>query len=521
MSPITKRRIAALLIFILPVSAWVLIASQVTGVWFSHWNWRLFFELAYATPSYPPLYIWPIVALSVALVLIIVIGKGFKTEGFEGAEYKSFVRGTRVVSAKQLRKICQESDPQIDVGTIPMPIKVENLHLMIGGATGSGKSVLLRKMAASVQKRRERMFVIDPNGDLMSRFYQPGDIVLNPYDLRSVGWVFFNEVRADYDWKRLAHSLVPMSQDKSAEEWNDFGRLLLRETAKKMHRQGDTDIMALFRLCTIEAPDILKDFLEDTLAESLFTGSNEASKALSSARFVLSNKLSEHTSMKPGDFSIRSWLEDPQGGSLFINWREDMASAMKPLVSAWADVFITSVLSMTEDRHRRWWMFIDELASLDALPSLEAGLTKGRKNGLRIVAGLQSTSQLEHVYGRTMATTIRASFRNLAVLGGSKTDPQTADDMSKSLGEHEVRRLEYSVSRSVDTRNTSDQYRRETERVVTASEIQSFKDLSGYVAFAGDYPIAKVQMRFEEFDEVVAPFMETQSHSSLAQAVNQ
>ncbi|HEX7388001.1 MAG TPA: type IV secretion system DNA-binding domain-containing protein [Castellaniella sp.] len=36
-----------------------------------------------------------------------------------------------------------------------------------------------------------------------------------------------------------------------------------------------------------------------------------------------------------------------------------------------------------------------------ALPSLEAGLTKGRKNGLRIIAGLQSTSQLEHLYGRT------------------------------------------------------------------------------------------------------------------------
>ncbi|WP_414648141.1 type IV secretion system DNA-binding domain-containing protein [Castellaniella sp.] len=32
---------------------------------------------------------------------------------------------------------------------------------------------------------------------------------------------------------------------------------------------------------------------------------------------------------------------------------------------------------------------------------MEAGLTKGRKNGLRIIAGLQSTSQLEHLYGRT------------------------------------------------------------------------------------------------------------------------
>lgn len=102
------------------------------------------------------------------------------------------------------------------------------------------------------------------------------------------------------------------------------------------------------------------------------------------------------------------------------------------------------------------------------------------------------------------------SFRNLAVLGGSKTDPQTAEDMSKSLGDHEVRRFEYNVSRSVDTRNTSDQGRRETERLVTPSEIQSFKDLTGYVAFSGDYPIAKVQMRFQHFPEVVEPFMESE-----------
>lgn len=509
MSPITMRRIAALLVLVLPVTFWLLVASYASGVWFTNWDWRIFVQLAYATVSFPPLYIALLVGLVLALVAAVWIGKRAKTEGFEGAAYKQFIRGTKVASAAQLRKLCKESEPQIEVATIPMPVKVENLHLMIGGATGSGKSVLLRKMVHSITKRRERMFVIDPNGDLMSKFYKPGDIVLNPYDIRSVGWVFYNEVFADYDWKRLANSLVPMSQDKSAEEWNDFGRLLLRETAKKLHEQGNTDIMELFRLCTIEAPETLKEFLTGTLAESLFTGSTEASKALSSARFVLSNKLSEHTSMKKGAFSIRKWIDDPNGGNLFINWREDMASAMKPLVSAWADVFITAILSLPEDKHRRWWMSIDELASLDALPSLEAGLTKGRKNGLRIVAGLQSTSQLEHIYGRTMATTIRASFRNMAVLGGSKTDPQTADDMSKSLGEHEVMRYDYSVSRSVDTRNTSDQAKRETERVVTASEIQSFAEMAGYVAFAGDYPIAKFQMEYESFRAVVEPFMES------------
>jgi hypothetical protein len=40
--------------------------------------------------------------------------------------------------------------------------------------------------------------------------------------------------------------------DKNAKEWNDFGRLLLRETARKLYQLQGTDasIMDLFRLCT-------------------------------------------------------------------------------------------------------------------------------------------------------------------------------------------------------------------------------------------------------------------------------
>lgn len=527
-SPITRRRIAAFSLVLFPTAAWMAAATWGSHMHWRDWNARTFRHFVTLTPQYPILYGALGFGLVLALMLILFIGRTARTEGFEGAGYKRFVRGTRITTAKNLAHHCEESGKQqIDVGGIPMPSTNENLHLLISGATGSGKSVLLRNMAASVLKRskhnlarrlpngnperNDRMIVIDPNGDLLSKFWQPNDTILNPYDARSQGWSFFNEVRADYDWKRLAHSMVPMSQDKNAEEWNDFGRLLLRETAKKLHQlQGDNaSIMDLFRLCTIEDPKVLKQFLEGTLAESLFVGSSEASKALSSARFVLSNKLSEHTGMKPGKFSIRDWLEKPDGGNLYINWREDMMSSMKPLVSSWADVFITSILSMPESAHRRWWLFIDELASLEALPSLEAGLTKGRKNGLRIVAGLQSTSQLEYIYGRTMATTIRASFRNLAVLGGSRTDPQTAKDMSESLGKHEVERPKYSISRSADNRNTSDNMERVTEDVVTAAQIQALPALSGYVALAGDSPIARVSLPFRVYSVSAAAFQES------------
>lgn len=526
-SPITRRRIAALSLVIFPTGAWVAAATWSSQMHWQDWNARTFRHFALLTPQYPLLYGALGAGLVLALVLILFLGRAAKTEGFEGAGYKRFIRGTRTTSATGLARLCKErGKQQIDVGGIPMPTANENLHLLISGATGSGRSVLLRNMAASVldrsqhsirtrlpgqtPNRNDRMIVIDPNGDLLSKFWQPGDVILNPYDARSQGWSFFNEVRADYDWKRLAHSMVPMSQDKNAEEWNDFGRLLLRETARKLHQvQGDeASVMDLFRLCTIEDAAVLKKFLEGTLAESLFVGSSEASKALSSARFVLSNKLSEHTSMKPGRFSIRAWLARPDGGNLYINWREDMMSSMKPLVSSWADVFITSILSMPEGTDRRWWLFIDELASLEALPSLEAGLTKGRKNGLRIVAGLQSTSQLEHIYGRTMATTIRASFRNLAVLGGSRTDPQTAKDMSESLGKHEVERPKYSISRSVDHRNTSDNVDRTVEDVVTAAQIQALPALGGYVALAGGFPIARVDLPFRKFSAAAAAFQE-------------
>jgi len=81
--------------------------------------------------------------------------------------------------------------------------------------------------------------------------------------------------------------------------------------------------------------------------------------------------------------------------------------------------------------------------------------------------------------------------------------------MSKSLGEHEVIRPDYSVSRSVDSRNTSDRLVRSTERVVTPSEIQSFPELTGYVAFAGNHPIAKVAMQFTRFAQRTDPFQES------------
>ncbi len=416
---------------------------------------------------------------------------------FGGAGFRRFLRGTQMASHRTLRNATREAtEAQVSVADTPIPTAIENLHLLLAGATGTGKTVALVQLIDAILRRGDRFIIVDPNGGFLSRFFLPGDIVLNPFDARSESWSIFNELQDDYDFKRYALSVVPKGITDEAEEWNGYARLLFQAATKKMARVGNTDIFSLIKLLTAETDETLKEFLADTEAEGLFVGAKEA---LSSARFILAKYLDPHQYLKPdGDFSIRQWLAE-SSGNLYITWREDMLEALKPLVSTWVDILCTSILSLPESADRRIWMIIDELDSLQKLPSLEDAATKGRKHGLRIVAGIQSTAQLERTNGEKDATVLRSCFRSILVLGGGRSDNKTAEDLSRSLGEHEVERETHGETVNVRGGSRSRNTRVERERVVMPSEIQSLPPLTGYLAFAGEYPIARVTLTVRDY----------------------
>jgi hypothetical protein len=506
MSASERWRLSAGILVLLPAAAWLVVVQHTEPLPPDHKLQALSILVA-RTPQKPLLLLALAGGLVLALICVWTIARLSQDE-FAGAPFRTFLRGTRIVSARQLRRRTGERGLQVSVAGIPIPTGAENLHMLIGGGTGAGKSTLFREIVHGAAARGDRMICLDPNGDMLAKFWQDGDVILNPYDRRTEGWSFFNEIRADYDFHRYALSLVPPGQTPEAEEWAGYGRLLLRETARKLNLLGQPSIRELFRWTTIAPAEELQAFLADTLAESLFVGSAQASKALASARFVLSDKLPEHVTMPPGAFSLRTWLETPDAGNLWITWREDMGPALKPLISAWTDALFVSILSMTPDENRRIWAFIDELASLEKLATLEAALTKGRKYGLRVVAGLQSTSQLDDSYGRAKAQTLRSCFSSLAVLRISKSDPATAEDFSQALGEHEVERER--KSSSVGWRNSSDgrQTVHERERVVAPSELTALPDLTGYLALVGDRPIARFRTAWHPFENRHPGFVE-------------
>jgi hypothetical protein len=509
-----RNRLGLLLFLILPLIFWLQTAI-ITKKLARPLQGKAVLKLMQHTPNIPVLLLAIIIGFGAAFLLMWLTNYFSASSGFEGAKFYRFLRGTKIVSSGRLKSLTQESGKeQISIAGIPMPIEIENLHTLIVGSTGAGKSVALRELAYSSLLRGDRMIILDPDSDMLSKFWQESDIILNPYDARTVGWSFFNEIHSDYDFKRYALSIVPRGKSDEAEEWAGYARLLLRETARKLHSSGNPDIRELFRWTTIAEPEDLKEFLAGTDAESLFVGSP---KALASARFVLSDKLPEHLNMPTGNFSLRSWLENEKSGNLFITWREDMAESLKPLISCWVDVICTSILSLPSSvKNKPTWLMLDELASLEKLASLEDAMTKGRKKELRVVAGLQSTAQLENVYGVQEAQTIRACFRSLVVLGGAKTDPKTCEDMSKALGEHEVEREDYSenIGNRNNNNSTNRSITRVKEPVIMPSQIASLPNLTGYIAFAGNRPIGRVELEVIKFKNRIPSFQERVSKNA-------
>ena len=76
-----------------------------------------------------------------------------------------------------------------------MPLGAEPLHTLIEGATGTGKTQLLKQMVEHIRARGDTIVVVDTGYDLYKVFGRDGDIVLSAFDPASPGWMPQNEVR--------------------------------------------------------------------------------------------------------------------------------------------------------------------------------------------------------------------------------------------------------------------------------------------------------------------------------------
>jgi len=442
---------------------------------------------------------------------------------------EKFIRGAKIVPKWRLRKIIQKynhiesiKNRQLfpsnfyKIAKIPFPENAEFLHTLVLGSTGTGKTNTTLELLDQIRRRGDRAIIYDKMGIYTSTYYDPSrDIILNPLDARSPSWSFFKEIRNESDYDYMASAFIQEKGVNGDKFWTDAARRVFAVFAKKLNEEKGSDVTNTeFVDALLKANyEELSDFMEGTEASLLV--SKKSDKTAISILSVIATHISSMKYLRDSEnyFSIRDWIKNDSDGLLFISSRGDQHDSLQPLISTWIDIAIKALLSVEQNSQnnsnpRRIWIILDEIPSLQKMPSLLDGLSQSRQFGGAFILGLHSISQLRAVYGKDNTETITSLCRNKLFFAAA--DPDTAEYCSENLGSQEIEEVKEGVSYGAnqvrDGVNLNKQ--KSNKRIVIASELMNMRKLSAYIKFAGEFPVSKISFKIKNRPKVAERFVD-------------
>ena len=408
---------------------------------------------------------------------------------------------------------------QITLAGTAFSMADETKHFKLIGTTGTGKSSAIQEILRTALQRGDRAVIADPDGGYLNRFYdaERGDLVLNPFDERSVKWDLFAEIKNAYDVDQLARSLIP-DHEGADRSWRGYARTFFSAVTRQAHEWGVNDLGELYRLLVVADTNELRTLVKGTPAQPFLDEHN--SRMFDSIRSVTSSAVGalDYIAQQKGPkFSIREWVSgngnkngngsgsgygsgsgnrnERPSGVLFIPYRAGQIAALRSTISGWMRLAIFEAMDQEQQEQpdaedsRRLWFVVDELDALGQIDGLKDALARLRKFGGRCVLGFQSIAQVSSTYGQGDAHTIVENCANTLILRCSASEGGgTARFASQLIGEREV--LRTTVSRSsrptefFGSVSRSEHFN--VEPAVLPAQIEQLPDLAGYLKRASD-----------------------------------
>jgi len=397
--------------------------------------------------------------------------------------------------------------PTYTLAGVPYPIGSEVQHTSISGTIGSGKTQAILALLEQIRAAGDRAVVFDLTGGFIAPFYRDGtDVILNPLDARSPAWSVFTEANSKAGFDAMAAAMIPRGQ-KADQVWSDSARMVFSTAAQLLIGDGKASNKEFVdTLLNAELGD-LAPFFEGTPAATIV--SSDTPKMTNSVRMMLSTYL-DCLRLLPDEgrsFSISEWISDEdQEGTVFLSSRADMHETLKPLLTVWMDTAVRALMSQPRDPKRRIWFIIDELPSLQQLPSIMDGLARGRQFGAAFVLGVQAQSQLREIYGPDGAQSLSSVCRTKLILAAADAD--TARWYADFLGRQERSQSNENVSFGANTIRDGVMVARQEkiEHLVIPEEIMNLKSLEGFLKMPEGFPLAKVTVPLSLRDETNPAF---------------
>lgn len=409
-----------------------------------------------------------------------------------------------------------DAPPGYRVAGVELPPGKECYHVLCCGSPGAGKSTAIKELLDQIRARRDRAIVYDLSGEYVELYFREGvDRLLNPADARSAYWTPWAEGDTPSSYAALAQSLFPPGGRDPF--WARAAGALFAATLEKLAERGGTTNVELDEVLTLDSIEELAAVLQDTRAARYFDENAAAMQASVIATVatglqgwrLLADQERHLDDAPPEPFSIRGFVEgegEAEDSWLFLSTSESDATAMRPLLSLWADIASTALLSLPQTNRAKVWAILDEVASLQRLPALPGLLERGRKHGAAVVLGLQAMPQLREAYGRDQAAALAAQPQTWLVL--RSVEPDTAKWLESALGmvESEEARTSLSMGASALKDGTSYQQHIAQRPLVLASEITTLPDFEGFLKMPGSPDVFRVRYAHKTRPMVASPF---------------
>lgn len=455
----------------------------------------------------------------IGILFVVLATAGFMYRGRKLRQEK-LIRGGQIVKAKQLAKLLRKRKQASDIqlGEVPLVSGTEVQHILISGSSGTGKTQLKYSILDGVRARGDAAIVYDSTGAFVRSFYRKGDIVLSPVDGRSPPWTPWAEIRHPTDSVRLASSIVPTPYRSADPFWATAAQRLLAAALLSLSDSPDRSISRLIHLLTDPSFTKLATAIEGSPIAAIFSGSqNSENRLANSVRGTLLPYLESlqylpEADSKGAEFSLRGWVETATEAAgtkpwIFLLSRADHHETLRPLISCWLDCVAAGLMSLPKNPQRRLWFVVDELPSLQRIPSIPKLLAEARQFGAACVLGVQGIHQLRAIYGPDEAEAITDLCNTHAIFRSNS--PDTAQWASRLLGEREVEEaresLTYSAHESRDGVHLSDQ--RQTRPIVLSTEVSRLETLHFFLRLAGNLPIVRTKVTPKDRPDVAPPYV--------------
>ena len=411
------------------------------------------------------------------------------------------IKGDRLAEKDETKSIIKKAKQASDLKLAGLPLikNKETAHFLFHGTTGSGKTNALSELLEQIRARGDRAIIYDKGGVFLEKFFRPGfDKLLNPLDERGEGWDLWQECRDSADFDNLAAALIPMPPNTQDPFWVNGARAIFAATAFQMRNESSRHHLELLQYLLTADNEKIENYLKGTYAETLV--SEKIEKTAISIKSVLATYLKSLKYLHMGDnpFSIRKWIHNEEGKEwLFISSIGDRNETLKPIIAAYLDIAINTLLSLPQNESRRIFIILDEFQSLQRLPYIKSGLAEGRKFGACFVIGAQDYPGIADIYGQNGADSISTLLNTRLMF--REPDSKVAQWAARNLGETVLKEAREGLSYGANTMRDgiTINHQETTKQLVSYSEIMTLDDLCAFIRLPGSFPITKLHFEYK------------------------